>query len=511
MQSRLQQLRRHLPERDQPLGRDHVGDVHGETDVVGQAAHELVGQKQHQERKPVAQEQASATQQHCAEAEGDHHHVGRDLDPEEHQEQDQRAVAEDAGDQQTSLRRPGDGPASASDSPPGSAPGASVEMSAIATQSTVRDRRRQTPGSAATRPALSAATKAPALDTFRSLPCTRATTDGRFRRPGRSDRRRQAVRVDLFADLRVQIAHRERDASARELRLDLAQRVGPRAVDVADGCAGDSKPAQRRVRPLHDVLDLRGEATAVRVVQARPEPVCKRAPRGPGMRARQATTGGVASAPERPGALEMRMCMEGLSPLHLVLVLVIAVLVLGPGKLPEVGAALGKTLREFRKATSDIAESAASMRRPPRRPRWRRHLRQPQLQHRRHLQTRHLQRPPPGLPAPTLACPRQRSNRRPRRHSVQRSMTTGRAGSRARLPTCRAGHAGRSHAERDPGQHGMGPREPGGQQAGPPSRRARLSHGGWTIARQPVGAAADRSGTAPGARGSRPGGMRHER
>ena len=50
--------------------------------------------------------------------------------------------------------------------------------------------------------------------------------------------------------------------------------------------------------------------------------------------------------------------MEGLSPLHLVIVLVIAVLVLGPGKLPEVVEALGKTLREFRRATSDIAESA---------------------------------------------------------------------------------------------------------------------------------------------------------
>jgi TatA/E family protein of Tat protein translocase len=51
------------------------------------------------------------------------------------------------------------------------------------------------------------------------------------------------------------------------------------------------------------------------------------------------------------------MRMEGLSPLHLVIILVVAVLVLGPGKLPEVGAALGKTLREFRRATSDIAES----------------------------------------------------------------------------------------------------------------------------------------------------------
>src|SRR5450759_3198117 len=49
--------------------------------------------------------------------------------------------------------------------------------------------------------------------------------------------------------------------------------------------------------------------------------------------------------------------VEGLSPLHLIIVLVIAVLVLGQGKLPEVGAALGKTIREFRRATSDMQES----------------------------------------------------------------------------------------------------------------------------------------------------------
>jgi len=44
-------------------------------------------------------------------------------------------------------------------------------------------------------------------------------------------------------------------------------------------------------------------------------------------------------------------------PLELVAVLVIALIVLGPGKLPEVGTALGKTIREFRRATSDIQES----------------------------------------------------------------------------------------------------------------------------------------------------------
>jgi len=46
--------------------------------------------------------------------------------------------------------------------------------------------------------------------------------------------------------------------------------------------------------------------------------------------------------------------MGAITPLHLILVLVVALLVLGPGKLPDVGAALGKSIREFRKATSDV-------------------------------------------------------------------------------------------------------------------------------------------------------------
>ena len=37
---------------------------------------------------------------------------------------------------------------------------------------------------------------------------------------------------------------------------------------------------------------------------------------------------------------------------ELALVLVIALVVFGPGKLPEVGKALGKGIREFKKATS---------------------------------------------------------------------------------------------------------------------------------------------------------------
>jgi TatA/E family protein of Tat protein translocase len=49
--------------------------------------------------------------------------------------------------------------------------------------------------------------------------------------------------------------------------------------------------------------------------------------------------------------------MGALSPLHLVIILVIALLVIGPGKLPEVGSALGKSIREFRKAASDVQEA----------------------------------------------------------------------------------------------------------------------------------------------------------
>ncbi len=44
-------------------------------------------------------------------------------------------------------------------------------------------------------------------------------------------------------------------------------------------------------------------------------------------------------------------------PVELIVILVIALLILGPGKLPEVGASLGKSIREFRKASSDLQDS----------------------------------------------------------------------------------------------------------------------------------------------------------
>jgi len=38
---------------------------------------------------------------------------------------------------------------------------------------------------------------------------------------------------------------------------------------------------------------------------------------------------------------------------ELILILALALIIFGPGKLPEVGRAIGKSLKEFKKATSE--------------------------------------------------------------------------------------------------------------------------------------------------------------
>ena len=50
--------------------------------------------------------------------------------------------------------------------------------------------------------------------------------------------------------------------------------------------------------------------------------------------------------------------MPNIGPVELIIILVIALIVIGPGRLPDVGAALGKSIREFRKASSDITDAA---------------------------------------------------------------------------------------------------------------------------------------------------------
>lgn len=45
--------------------------------------------------------------------------------------------------------------------------------------------------------------------------------------------------------------------------------------------------------------------------------------------------------------------MGAISPIHLLIVAVVALIVIGPARLPETGAALGRALREFREAQRD--------------------------------------------------------------------------------------------------------------------------------------------------------------
>jgi sec-independent protein translocase protein TatA len=47
--------------------------------------------------------------------------------------------------------------------------------------------------------------------------------------------------------------------------------------------------------------------------------------------------------------------MFGIGIPELVLILIIGLVVFGPGKLPEIGKAVGKSLNEFKKATNDLS------------------------------------------------------------------------------------------------------------------------------------------------------------
>ena len=51
------------------------------------------------------------------------------------------------------------------------------------------------------------------------------------------------------------------------------------------------------------------------------------------------------------------MPCPNIGPGELILILIIALVVLGPGKLPDVAASLGKSVREFRRAATDVSEA----------------------------------------------------------------------------------------------------------------------------------------------------------
>ena len=56
--------------------------------------------------------------------------------------------------------------------------------------------------------------------------------------------------------------------------------------------------------------------------------------------------------------------MPNIGPVELIIILVIALLILGPGKLPDVGAAIGKSIREFRKATNEVQDTVQGVTAP---------------------------------------------------------------------------------------------------------------------------------------------------
>ncbi len=49
--------------------------------------------------------------------------------------------------------------------------------------------------------------------------------------------------------------------------------------------------------------------------------------------------------------------MFGLQPWHLIVILGVALLVFGPSRLPEIGQAIGKSIREFRDAATSAESS----------------------------------------------------------------------------------------------------------------------------------------------------------
>lgn len=49
---------------------------------------------------------------------------------------------------------------------------------------------------------------------------------------------------------------------------------------------------------------------------------------------------------------------------ELLIILILALIIFGPGRLPEVGSALGRTIREFRHSSSDVDASDANERPP---------------------------------------------------------------------------------------------------------------------------------------------------
>ena len=53
--------------------------------------------------------------------------------------------------------------------------------------------------------------------------------------------------------------------------------------------------------------------------------------------------------------------MPNLGPTELIIILVIVIIIFGAGKLPEIGGALGKGIKEFKTATKEAAEATEEL------------------------------------------------------------------------------------------------------------------------------------------------------
>ncbi len=47
----------------------------------------------------------------------------------------------------------------------------------------------------------------------------------------------------------------------------------------------------------------------------------------------------------------------GIQPIHIIIIVVVALIIFGPARLPELGRNLGKALNEFRRGTREMTES----------------------------------------------------------------------------------------------------------------------------------------------------------
>jgi sec-independent protein translocase protein TatA len=85
-----------------------------------------------------------------------------------------------------------------------------------------------------------------------------------------------------------------------------------------------------------------------------------------------------------PLIAESEAAMFGFHAWDLLIVLLIALVIFGPRKIPEIGGALGKSIREFKKTTGEVVE---------------------QVQHSRGSETRQISSPPEVRAVSTPAHP----------------------------------------------------------------------------------------------------------